>query len=231
MNMKLKRILSSALVVIMLFSAVVLAAPINASAAHYATVSEEKLSDDDVKEIVKAYRTASFASAEEMFQYDWNNQYLDYATNGNYTIYVNRYTGVMYYRNELTGQMLTSNSYNFGGANDKSSSAWASQVSVDYSKVTDITFSGTLHSSEWAAERNQIQVSKIENGIRVNYAIGTAAGRCLLPVWVEAHDLENDILRPLFNHLYNEMKTKLGETYALDYFGGNRKMVAGKVVR
>ena len=223
MNMKLKRILSSALVVIMLFSAVVLAAPINASAAHYATVDENKLSDDEVQAIVQEYRKASFTSAEEMFQYDLSMGYLDYATNVEYTIYVNRYTGVMYYRNEYTGAMLTSNSYNFGSADIKSSSPWASQVTISYSKVTDTTFDGTLHSSEWAAERNQIQVSKIENGIRVNYAIGTAAGRCLLPVWIEAHELENDILRPLFGQLYNEMVEKLGEKYALDYFGGNRK--------
>ena len=230
MNMKLKRILSSALVVIMLFSAIALLAPIDASAAHYATVSEERLGDDEVKAIVQAYRQAKFDSAEEMFQYDLANGYLDYATNVNYTIYVNRYTGVMYYRNELTGEMLTSNSYNFGGADVKSSSPWASQVSISYSKLTDTTFEGTLHSSEWAADRNQIQVTKIENGIRVSYAIGTAAGRCLLPVWVEAHELEEDILRPLFDTLYQQMVEKLGETYALDYFGGNRKMVVGKVV-
>ena len=231
--MKLKRILSSALVVIMLFSAVAVAAPIDASAAHYSTVDTGKLSDDEVKAIVQEYRTAKFNSAEEMFQYDLANGYLDYSTNVNYTIYVNRYTGVMYYRNELTGEMLTSNSYNFGGADVKSSSPWASQVSVTYSKVTDTSYEATLNSSEWASERNQIQVSKIENGLRVNYAIGTAAGRCLLPVWIEAHELENDILRPLLDTLYQQMVEKLGEKYALDFFGGNRKeySTSSKTVR
>ena len=224
MNLKFKRILSSALVVIMLFSAVALVAPIKADAAHYASSESESVrSDDEVKDIVLAYRNAQFSSAEEMFQYDLENGYLECATNVAYSIYVNRYTGVMYYRDELTGKMLTSNSYNFNGADEKSTSPWASQVSVTYSKITDTTSEAILHSSEWAAERNQIQVTKIENGLRVNYAIGTAASRCLLPVWIEAHQFEKEILKPLFDVLYNEMRTNLGDRYALDYFGGNRK--------
>ena len=230
MNFNLKRILSSALVVIMLFSAVALVAPIEADAAHYnAAVSETKLSDDEVKAIVLSYRKGeqNFSSAEEMFQYDKEMGYLDYVTNVSYSIYVNRYTGVMYYRDELTGQMLTSNSYSFTESeekpDEKSTSPWASQVSVTYSKITDTTSEAVLHSSEWAAERNQIQVTQIENGLRVNYAIGTAANRCLLPVWIEAHSFEEEILKPLFDALYNMMAEKLGEKYALDYFGGNRK--------
>ena len=230
MNFNLKRILSSALVVIMLFSAVALVAPIKADAAHYnSAVSETKLSDDEVKAIVLSYRKGeqNFSSAEEMFQYDKEMGYLDYVTNVSYSIYVNRYTGVMYYRDELTGQMLTSNSYSFTESSEKpdekSTSPWASQVSVTYSKITDTTSEAVLHSSEWAAERNQIQVTQIENGLRVNYAIGTAANRCLLPVWIEAHSFEEEILKPLFDALYNKMLTNLGDRYALDYFDGNRK--------
>ena len=133
MNFNVKRILSSALVVIMLFSAVALVAPIKADAAHYnSAVSETKLSDDEVKAIVLSYRKGeqNFSSAEEMFQYDKEMGYLDYVTNVSYSIYVNRYTGVMYYRDELTGQMLTSNSYSFTEndekPDEKSTSPWAS---------------------------------------------------------------------------------------------------------
>ena len=224
--MKLKRILSSALVVIMMFSAVALLIPVKANAAHHSSVSASTLSDDEVKTIVYAYRKANFTSVEEMFQYDKENGYLDSVTNVEYSIYVNRYTGVMYYRDELTGKMLTSNSYNFNlpqNADVKTSAAWASQISVTYSDVTATTKETILHSSEWAAEKNQINVSKIENGLRVSYAIGTTANRCLLPVWIEAHEFENDILRPIFEYLYEEMCDKLGEKYAINYFEGNRK--------
>ena len=223
MNMKLKRILSSVLIVIMMFSAVTLLMPVEANAAHYASVSEASLSDDEVKAIVHKYQTAEFASAEEMFRYDMEHGYLDYATNVAYSIYVNRYTGVMYYRDELTGEMLTSNSYNFHTTERKRAVPWASQISVSYSSVTDTTSETVYHSSEWAAERNQIRVSKIENGLRVSYAIGTTAGRCLLPVWIEAHEFENDILRPIMDHFYNKMVENIGEKYALNFFEGNRK--------
>ena len=222
--MNLKRILSSALVVVMMFSAVALLIPVKSQAAHYAVVNEEEYkSSDEIRAIVQSYRKATFTSIDEMFEYDKKEGYLDYVTNAAYSIYVNRYTGVMYYRDELTGKMLTSNSYNFNGADIKSASPWASQISVTYSKVTDTTIEETLHSSEWAAERGQIKVSKIENGLRVNYAVGTTASRCLLPVWIEAHEFENDILRPIFTYLYEKMIENLGEKYALNYFEGTRK--------
>ena len=192
----------------------------------YATDEIEKsgMTDDEIKAIVCEYRSATFNSAEEMFQYDLAQGYLDYVTNDSYAMYVNRYTGVMYYRDELTGKMLTSNSYNFGNADIKSSSPWASQVSVTYSKVTDTTFEDTLHSSAWASERGQVEVLEIENGLRVSYAIGLTNTRCLLPVWIEAHEFEKDILRPLFDYLYDKMVENLGEQYAIDYFNGNRKV-------
>ena len=222
--MNFKRILSSALVVIMMFSAVSLLIPIKSNAAHSSSVSQVITNNDDVKKIVQEYRKAKFSSAEEMFQSDLNNKHLDYVTNGVYTIYVNRYTGVVYYRNELTGEMLTSNSYNFNNASEDSAAEWASQVSVTYSKVTDTSFEDTYHSSQWASERNQMKVSKIENGLRVSYAIGTTASRCLLPVWIEAHEFEQDILRPLLDYLYERMVENIGEEFAIDYFNGQKKV-------
>ena len=182
MNMKINRILSSALVVIMLFSAISILLPVKAQAAHHSSVSDTKLSNEEVSEIVGNYFKASYASAEEMFQADLAANYLDHSTNGEFSIYVNRYTGVLYYRNNTTGQMLTSNSYNFDGMG-LAAKEFASQVTVSYSTVTDTeNTKPPMHSSEWAASRNQITVSKIDNGLRVSYAIGDTSTRCLLPV-------------------------------------------------
>ena len=188
-------------------------------------LDESAKSDDEVKKIVQDYRKAQFASAEEMFQYDLNQGYLDCVMNDSYAIYLNRYTGVMYYRNELTDEMLTSNPHNFNNMDIMTSDGWASQVSVDYSAIPDFAaIRNTLHSSRWASERNQIKVSKIENGLRVSYAIGITTNRCLLPVWIEAHEFEKDILRPLLDYFYQKMCEYLGEEYALDYFNGQRKI-------
>ena len=217
MNMNLKRILSSALVVIMMFSAIAVLIPVQAKAAHHSSVTESTLTTDQVVAIVNNYQKAEYTSADEMFEADLAAGYLDYATDGTFTIYVNRFTGVMYYRNNTTGEMLTSNSYNFagaGGAVDELSS----QVAVTYATISDTENSMVRYSSTWAAKYNQITVSKIDNGLRVSYAIGDTATRCLLPVMIEAKEFEKDILTPMFELLYEKMTTNFGERYALNYF-------------
>lgn len=220
MNMNLKRILSSALVVIMMFSAIAVLIPVEAKAAHHSSVSDTRLTTDEVKAIVNNYQKAEYASADEMFEAELALGYLDYTTDGVFTIYVNRYTGVMYYRNNTTGEMLTTNSYNFagaGGAVDELSS----QISVSYSTIQDTENAMVRYSSTWAAKYNQITVTRIDNGLRVSYAIGDTATRCLLPVVIEAHEFEKDILTPMFELLYEMMKEKLGDRYAINYFNEN----------
>ncbi len=228
MNMKLKRILSSALVVIMLFSAIAVLLPVQAQAAHYSStsVSSDRLSDDAVKKIVENYSNSAYSSAEEMFLADLEGDpdvegdtYLDYATNGTYSIYVNRYTGVMYYRNELTKEMLTSNPYKLKGVGG--SEEFMSQVSVVFSTVSNTGVTETYQSYTWAALKNQISVTKIDNGLRVSYAIGETATRCLIPIEITAEEFEKDILGPMFETLYEKMCENLGEEYAIRYFGSD----------
>ena len=135
MNMNIKRILSSVLVVIMLFSAVSVLLPVQAKAAHHSSVSDTRLTTEEVAKIVDDYQKAEYASAEAMFQADLAAGRLDYATNGSFSIYVNRYTGVLYYRNNSTGDMLTSNSYNFTGAGGVDE--LTSQVVVSYATMSN----------------------------------------------------------------------------------------------
>ena len=226
MNMNFKRILSSALVIIMMFSVVAVMLPVEAKAAHHSSVSDTKLSTDDVVKIVEAYKKASFKSAEEMFQSDLANGYLDYTTNGEFTIYVNRYTGVLYYRNNTTGEMLTSNSYNFENSIGAVPEL-ASQVYVSYATLSSTEKVMDLYSFDWAAMYNQISVSRIEGGLRVSYAIGDTATRCLLPVIIEAHTLEEDILKPMFELLYTKMSENLDQDpnkiYAINYYDESGK--------
>ena len=217
MNMKIKRILSSALVAIMLFSAIVILIPVEAKAAHHSSVSENKLTTDEVAKIVDTYQKAEYSSAEELFQADMANGYFDYATDGKFSIFVNRYTGVMYYRNNTTGEMLTSNSYNFVGSSGAVDEL-SSQISVTYATISDTENAKVRYSATWAAKYNQISVTKIDNGLRVSYAIGDTATRCLLPVIIEAHEFEEDILKPMFDTLYETMKENFGDSYAVNYY-------------
>lgn len=229
MNMNIKRILSSVLVAVMLLSAVSVILPVQAQAAHHSEVSSTKLTTDEVAKIVDDYQKAEYTSLEEMFQADLALDRLDYATNGAYSIYVNRYTGVLYYRNNKTGEMLSSNSYNFKGAGGVDE--LTSQVSVSYATISNTENNNTLYSSTWAAKYNQISVSKIDNGLRVSYAIGDTANRCLLPVIIEASEFENDILRPMFETLYQAMKEELGEKYAINYFDESGKYYNEETVK
>ena len=229
MNMNIKRILSSVLVAVMLLSAVSVILPVQAQAAHHSSVSSTQLTTDEVAKIVEDYQKAEYTSLEEMFQADLALDRLDYATNGTYSIYVNRYTGVLYYRNNTTGEMLSSNSYNFKGAGGVDE--LTSQVSVSYATISNTENNNTLYSSTWAAKYNQISVSKIDNGLRVSYAIGDTANRCLLPIIIEASEFEKDILRPMFETLYETMKEELGEKYAINYFDESGKYYNEETVK
>ena len=121
--MKLNKIISSALVLVMLFASFCVVIPVSAAEAEVGYEinvldSESVISDfDKIKLITEKYKTYTFASAKEMLDYELNpdgdtatdDSYLDSVRYGNYVVYVNRYTGFMYYVNELTGQILTSN--------------------------------------------------------------------------------------------------------------------------
>ena len=56
-----------------------------------------------------------------MLVYELEKGYLDSVDSKDkmYSIYVNRYTGVMYYVNNLTGQILMSNPYYYAPSNDE----------------------------------------------------------------------------------------------------------------
>ena len=187
---------------------------------------DNKLSIEEVFDIVETYQKASFNSAEEMFQSDLANGYLDYTTNGQFTIYVNRYTGVLYYRNNTTGEMLTSNSYNFENSIGAVPEL-ASQVYVSYATLSSTENVMDLYSFDWAAKYNQINVSHIDGGLRVSYTIGDTATRCLLPVIIEAHTFEEDILKPMFELLYAKMIENLDQdpdnSYAINYYDESGK--------
>lgn len=212
--MNKNRILSTALVIVMMLTVFLPIIPVRSEAAYSSQVSANRLSDDEVKKIVETYQKATFADAETMFKSDLDAGYLDKSTNGAFSIYVNRYTGVMYYRNEATGEMLTSNSYNF----KKVSEDLTSQVALWYSTVSDTENEIKMNSSKWAAIRNQITVTRIDGGLRVSYAMGNTAIRELVPLAIEVNAFEERILRPMADLLETKAAELLGEGVIPNYF-------------
>ena len=229
--MKLNRILSLALVAVMLVTSFAAIIPVKAEAAYTSEVNSQRKSLEEITEIMKVYmaggyevenpvtgavETVQFADAYERLEYDLAQGHLDKATNGKFTIYVNRYTGVMYYQNNATGEMLTSNPFNFPADKGKTEDLF-SQVKLRYSTVSDTEKSNTMYSSVDAASRNQITVSTINGGLRVSYAMGNTATRELVPAAIEVDAFEERILRPAMDILHAKLVELLGDN-PVDYY-------------
>lgn len=201
-----KRIISTALALVMVFGIFAAIVPLRADAAYSDTVyTEEKLTDDEIKAVVSAALDYNFSSAEEMLTYELGKGYLMAANsaNGTYTMYVNRYTGVLYYVNNLTGQILTSNPYDVGYTSSgrklslDNRRALMSQITASFFEIANPTNKYDYGSARWAAEECQIDVKRIVGGIRVNYALGDTSVRFLLPGLILSDSFENNILKPM----------------------------------
>ncbi len=220
----MKKILSSLLTVVMLVTMVAVFAPIETSAAYSTSVStSSKYTSDEIKAIVNASYDYDFANASEMLDYELAMGYLDYSSSaGNkYTIYVNRYTGALYYVNNSTGEILTSNTYNVGkgGVSGYATSVkrmLTSQIDIAFYETSNSSVKQSYNSAQWAAEYAQISVSAIAGGLRVSYTLGDTSTRFLLPGQITAERFENDILKPMVNY-YEDMVKDVLDKYDVEY--------------
>ena len=222
--MKLNRIISTVLALVLVFGSVAAFLPVKADAAYSPSISDtENLSDEQIKEIVLAATEYDFASAEEALNYELERGYLESVnSDGNeFTLYVNRYTGVIYYRNNLTGEILTSNPYNVGykkgsqfAINDvKSRKAILDQITISFTKVTESSATTIFGSTEEGAERAQIQLVSIRGGFRVSYTLGDTAPRKLAPKQLTVKNFEELLLKPMFEYFADFLEERIGEHY------------------
>lgn len=199
--MNIKRILSSVLVAVMLFTSVIAVLPINAGAA-YTDHTASATPNFDYKTYIDEVKAYSFKTVAEMFEYELASGALTGYTSGNFSIYINVYSGYVYYVNNVTGQILSSNpSNNAGatGANEKD--RLASQIFVRFTE----TATGTnfeYASAKWAAAYGQIAVSRLDNGFRINYALGDTSNRFLLPAGFTSERFESEILGEMLKLYY-----------------------------
>ncbi len=223
--MKLKRIISSALVAVMLFTAIISVVPTQASAMHSAVInSSSQYTVDEIKEnILTPMLSYNYDSADDMLAAELEAGYLDYiySSDKRYTLYANRYTGMVYYVDNATGQILTSNPANPAYANidiDIKKNLM-SQVYIDFSTVGSIVASTNYNSYDWSASYGQISVSPIESGLRVNYALGDTSLRFLLPECVPADSFEHDLIIPMLNTIEERIIAACANPNSLPTFG------------
>ena len=220
--MNFKRIVSAALVCVMMFASVAAFLPVKANAAYSSEVdSSTKLPLDDIKAIVNTALNGKYATDLDMLQADLDLGYLDHVTSsdGKYTIYVNRFTGVMYYKNNVTGQILSSSPADMKYKESVKTDELLSQVIVEFYETSIPDNEYRYLSTTWAAQYGQISIQPIANGLRVNYTLGDTTTRFLLPGMLKQETFMENIMKPIVKYTENLVKEFTGDE--LDYFAGD----------
>lgn len=141
---------------------------------------------------------ANFADAETKVQDEiaLGYTYL-YAQNEQFSLYANKYTGEVYLKNRYTGQYLTTNPTDVSKAQNLVRPEMLSQVWISYSKIGSETTPTSINSFDQAAKKGQIAISKIKNGIRVEYTMGDTVSHYAIPEVLLDEDFLGTIVIPL----------------------------------
>lgn len=200
---KWKRLLSLLLAVLMLSGALsgltVTASADETTAADGTTTGdattdkkEEKSSTDDYLYKVYPNQEAKLATMSKKL------------VKGDYELYSDEVSGEVAVRNTKTGQILMTNPYDVAAGrvtgtdpSDPQKKELLSQIII---KFTDNGKEKTFLSFEQAAEKDQITVKNIKNGIRVEYVIGREEARHLVPRLITDESFRNKILAPIMEN-------------------------------
>lgn len=184
----MKKLLSLFLAVVMLCS-VVTVFTISASAADE-TTAETGTGDGEKNDRID-YLTKVYATPDDKLK-DMKLK----LTKGDYSIYCDEVSGEVAVKNNVTGQILSTNPYDVGASTSSDSVKYQtlSQIIIKY---TDNGKEKEFSSYEYASLRDQITVKNIKNGIRVEYIIGREEARHLVPRWIEDSRFREKILEPM----------------------------------
>lgn len=194
--MKIKRILSLLFAVLMVLGSFNLAA-----VQTFAAISKADLVENDI-DLLKTV----FNSAE-----DRTKDMTHFVTVGDFEIYADDYSGEVIVKNTLTGQYLCTNPYSVGSskASDTQKYQLLSQAIVYY---TDNATQKNFTSYEEGSMRGQVKVSRIKNGIRVEYSLGSEQTRLLVPKMISKARFQSEILK---NVTDSAARKKLTTFYSL----------------
>ena len=120
-------------------------------------------------------------------------------------LYADQNSGEVVFVNEKTGEKLFTNPYDVGTStgNEETKAEILSQIIVTF---TDGEGQERIFTSfSEAAERDQIVVERIKNGIRVEYTIGREQSKILVPRLISMERFEEMILAPLLETFGDEL--------------------------
>ncbi len=131
-----------------------------------------------------------------------------------YDLYYHKETGEVQVVNTTTGQYLSTNPYDIANKDNKATEreALLSQLIVNYNDAGE---DKAMNSYASAAELNQIKMSKIRGGIRVEYTIGQGTTKRTLPMMIEKARFEEFVLAPLAESGETDMYNRFKSYYLL----------------
>ena len=215
--MKFNRLIALVLVVITLITTMLAILPV-AAAADSTEQVEVKLPDTIIENeaerlaIIAEYKNQKadkYASANDMLAADINN--CAYINRGEYSLYINVYTGFVYYKNNTTGQVLTSNPID-PGENPNLSAEVLSQIVITYAthaKPNDQD-NKTLTSFAGISDGSAISVKKNGNSLEVTYSLGESEAVERVPAAIFMSDMDKHIIAPMFAKLEEKLVNALG---------------------
>ena len=208
--MKMKRIISTVLAVLMLISAFSVIASANEASGEVTSDVWKTKSSQPTLHYFTGTKIKQTEGKTTSFEADVEGgvvinspedklEYMDlrFERDG-YQLYVDHYSGEVATRCIATGEILFSNPYTIGSSSavDSVKNQLMSQLVVKYTDVVTGD-DNTYYSYEWAAKRNQIVVRNIKNGVRVEYTIGREEARMLVPRLISKTSFETNILGPI----------------------------------
>ena len=183
-----KKMLSALLAVLIFLGSLSMISTVFASAA---SDDGEKTEEEIIQERVLGYLTTNYKTPEEKLA--TMTKKLD--KNG-YQLYVLPDTGEIAFVDKASGQITFSNPWNIGSAKASTSTKKEimSQIFINYTANGQ---TATFNSFTEAAERGQILVKNIKNGVRVEYTIGREETRILVPRLITKARFEKEIAGPV----------------------------------
>ncbi len=215
--MKLNKIISTLLAVMMILSALASAMTVNIFAEETGSGTE---AETETETGAAGGETETEAPAKEAFDHvttyfsspEEKLASMDLAyKKGDECLYVDKTSGEVAFVNTKTGEKLFTNPYDVASStgNDATKFEILSQIIVTFSDSNGQQ--SVFTSYEEAAERGQIVVENIKGGIRVEYTIGREQSKILVPRLISMERFEEMILQPLLDvfgeELYNPRST------------------------
>lgn len=215
--MKTKKILSLTLTFILAFSMVFsLMAPV--VSAEDDVVLGDKENYEELKEI--NYLTYIYSSPEEKLA-----TMTKVMENEGYAFFIQEYTAEFCVVDKVTGQMLFSNPYDVADttASDSIKNELLSQINISFIGQENLT--RYFNSYLYGAAEEQINIKKIRGGVRVEYSIGEAIKKRIVPYQIEKSRFEEAILKPFYE------ATKMGDLSFDEYFAMKNSEDLGDVAQ